>query len=123
MVVSPAGHIGSWIRLDAELPDDPAVHVCGVAFMSDAAPSRPARALHPHFSGRENDRRWFQGASLDHAVWFHRPTRADEWHWFDARTHGLAGARGLVTADAFTQRGTHAITIAQQVLLRKKRNT
>ncbi len=120
-VVSPDGNIGYWIRLDADLPDDPVVHVCGVAFMSDAAPSRPARALHPEFPGRENDRFWFQGASLDHAVWFHRPSRADEWHWFDARAHGLSGGRGLVTADVYTQAGTHAISIAQQVLLRKKR--
>jgi acyl-CoA thioesterase-2 len=120
-VVSPEGNIGYWIRLDADLPDDPLVHVCGVAFMSDAAPSRPARALHPEFAGRENDRHWFQGASLDHAVWFHRPSRADEWHWFDARAHGLSGARGLVTADVYTQGGTHAISIAQQVLLREKR--
>ena len=120
MVVSPEGRIGYWIRLDADLPDDPAVHACGLAFMSDAAPSRPARYLHPEFAGREDDRTWFQGASLDHAVWFHRPSRADEWHWFDARTHGLSGARGLVTADAWTDSGVHAASIAQQVLLRKK---
>jgi len=120
-VVSPDGRIGYWIRLDAELPDDPAVHACGLAFMSDAAPSRPARALHPEFVGRENDRHWFHGASLDHAVWFHRPSRADQWHWFDARANGLSNARGLVTADAYTESGVHAISIAQEVLLRKKR--
>ena len=120
-VTSPDGHLGYWIRLDADLGDDPAVHTCGLAFMSDAAPSRPARALHPGYAGREDDREFFVGASLDHSVWFHRPTRADEWHWFDARAHGLSGARGLVTADVFTEAGVHGASIAQQILLRERR--
>jgi acyl-CoA thioesterase-2 len=122
-VISPDGYIGYWIRLDADLPDDPVVNVCGVAFMSDAAPSRPARSQHPHFPGHENDRHWFQGASLDHAVWFHRPTDAREWHWYDCRTHGLSGSRGLVTGDVLAADGTHVATIAQQVLIRLHQET
>jgi acyl-CoA thioesterase-2 len=118
-VVSVDGGLGYWIRLDAELGDDPITHVCALAFMSDAAPSRAARSPHPDFEGDLADRGRFQGASLDHSVWFHRPSRADDWHWFDTHTHGLAGARGLVTGDVVSVHGLQVATIAQQVLLRR----
>jgi acyl-CoA thioesterase-2 len=112
---------GYWIRLLADVGDDPFDHQCALAFMSDAAPSRAARSPHPEFAGDINDRGRFQGASLDHAVWFHRPTRATEWHWFDTRSHGLSGARGLVTGDVVRVDGVHVATIAQEVLLRQLR--
>jgi acyl-CoA thioesterase-2 len=122
-VVSVDGGLGYWIRLDAELGDDPITHVCALAFMSDAAPSRAARSPHPDFEGDLADRGRFQGASLDHSVWFHRPSRADDWHWFDTHTHGLAGARGLVTGDVVSVHGLQVATIAQQVLLRRFRSS
>jgi acyl-CoA thioesterase-2 len=56
-------------------------------------------------------------------VWFHRPSRADDWHWFDTHTHGLAGARGLVTGDVVSVHGLQVATIAQQVLLRRFRSS
>jgi acyl-CoA thioesterase-2 len=112
---------GYWIRLLAEIGDDPFDHQCALAFMSDAAPSRAARSPHPEFEGDLSDRGKFVGASLDHAIWFHRPTNAGEWHWFDMRSHGLAGARGLVTGDVVRADGVHVATIAQEVLLRKLR--
>ena len=114
--------LGYWIRLDTDLGDDLVEHTCALAFMSDAAPSRSARSPHPDFSNDFSDRGKFQGASLDHAVWFHRPVRADEWHWFDTRSHGLSGARGLVTGDVLSIDGTHVATIAQEVLLRRARH-
>ncbi len=110
---------GYWIRLDASVADDPFVRQCALAFVSDAAPSRAARAPHPHAVGDMSDRGRFQGASLDHAVWFHRPTDAGEWHWFDMTSHGLAGARGLVTGDVIRVDGVHVASIAQEVLLRR----
>ena len=110
---------GLWIRVSTDHDDDPVLQACALAFMSDAAPSRPARRVHPAFIGDESDRANFQGASLDHSVWFHRPYLPDEWLWFDCRTHGLAGARGLVTADVVSASGVHVATIAQQVLLRR----
>jgi acyl-CoA thioesterase-2 len=118
---SSDGTFGYWIRLDTDLGADPVTNACALAFMSDAAPSRAARSPHPAFEGTPSDRGRFQGASLDHAVWFHRPSRADEWHHFDTRSHGLSGARGLVTGDVFTEAGVHVATIAQQVLLRRFR--
>lgn len=118
---SPAGDAGYWIRLDTDLGDDAVTNVCALAFMSDAAPARGARSPHPDSKGDAEDRGRFQGASLDHSVWFHRPTRADEWHWFETRSHGLAGARGLVTGDVFTAEGLQVATIAQQALVRRFR--
>jgi len=106
----------------ADLDGDPVDEVCGLAFMSDAAPSRAARSPHPDFTGTNIDRKRFQGASLDHSMWFHRPGDPGEWHWFDTRSHGLSGGRGLVTGDVVTQSGRQVATIAQQVLLRKHRS-
>ena len=110
---------GYWIRLDASIADDAFVRQCALAFVSDAAPSRAARSPHPDSVGDMTDRGRFQGASLDHAVWFHRPTDASEWHWFDMTSHGLAGARGLVTGDVIRIDGVHVASIAQEVLLRR----
>jgi acyl-CoA thioesterase-2 len=117
------GRLGYWIRLTAGLGDDPVDHVCGLAFMSDAAPSRAARSPHPDFTGTHSDRKKFQGASLDHSMWFHRPCDPNEWHWFDTRSHGISGGRGLVTGDVIAQPGIQVATFAQQVLLRRFRPT
>lgn len=116
------GRFGYWIRLDADFGDDRDLHMCGLAFMSDAAPSRAGRSPHPDFSNTPADRFKFAGASLDHSVWFHRDSRADEWHWFDLKSHGLAGGRGLVTGDILTESGLHAASFSQQVLLRRRRD-
>ena len=120
--VLPDGRRGTWIRLRADLGDDPVDHMASLAFMSDAAPSRAARAPHPDLSGGSDDRGRFQGASLDHSVWFHRPVDPTEWHWFDMRSHGLSGGRGLVTGDVISSDGVQVATIAQQVLLRRRRD-
>jgi acyl-CoA thioesterase-2 len=114
------GHVGYWIRLNADLGSDPVDETCGLAFMSDAAPSRAARSSHPDFTGGWADRKTFQGASLDHSMWFHRRSDPTEWHWFDTWSHGLSGGRGLVTGDVLSLAGTQVATIAQQVLLRKR---
>ncbi len=115
--------LGYWIRMTADLGDDPLDHACALAFMSDAAPSRAARSPHPDYTGTHRDRRLFQGASLDHSMWFHRPSDPTEWHWFDTRSHGLSGGRGLVTGDVLSRAGVQVATIAQQVLLRRHRSS
>ena len=109
------GRLGYWLRIAADLGDDPAMHTLAMAFLSDAAPSRAARSPHPDFDNDLSDRNKFQGASLDHSVWFHRPCRADHWHWFDTRSHGLSGVRGLGTGDVLSIDGIHVATIAQEV--------
>lgn len=117
-LVAPDAPSGYWMRLLADVGDDPAMQACALAFMSDAAPSRGARKPHPELAGDATDRGRFQGASLDHAVWFHRPCRVEDWHWFDTTSHGLYGSRGVVTGDVFSIDGVHVATLAQQVLLR-----
>lgn len=117
---APAGTepVGCWVRLLADLGDDIVLQQCALAFMSDAAPSRPARQRHPEAKGDDSDRRRFHGASLDHAMWFHRPTDVANWHWFAMRSHGLFGGRGVVSGDVFDEGGRHVATLVQQVLLR-----
>lgn len=117
-----AGRLGYWIRLVSDVGDLPVDRQCGLAFISDAAPSRAARSPHPDATGTNDDRPKFQGASLDHSVWFHRPTDPTDWHWFDMQSHGLAGGRGLVTGDVLSASGNQAATIAQQVLVRRHRD-
>jgi len=118
----PGHRLGHWIRITADIGDDPADHQSALSFMSDAAPSRTARSPHPEFLNDISDRSRFQGASLDHAVWFHRPSDPRDWHWFDMRSHGMSGGRGLVTGDVLRHDGLHVATIAQQVLLRLRRD-
>ena len=60
-------------------------------------------------------------ASLDHAIWFHRPFTADEWILHDVRCYGLAGARGLSLVELFSRDGTHVATVSQECLLRVRR--
>lgn len=115
------GRLGYWVRLDSVVGDDPVDPACGLAFVSDAAPSRAARSPHPDVTGTTEDRTKFQGASLDHSMWFHRPCDPTKWHWFDTRSHGLSGGRGFVTGDVISAAGIQVATIAQQVLLRRRR--
>ena len=99
-----------WMRTKGRLPDDDALHACAIAFMSDMgilAAARPPGST----SG-------FGGASLDHAVWFHTPVRADEWLLFDASPMRAAGARGMAHGTMHTTTGRLAVTIVQEGLLR-----
>ena len=56
--------------------------------------------------------------SIDHAVWFHRPVRADEWNFFDVHSLVNAGGRGLLRATMHTEDGHLAVSVAQEMLLR-----
>jgi acyl-CoA thioesterase-2 len=58
-------------------------------------------------------------ASLDHAMWFHRPVRADRWVLLDLDGHGIIRTRGLSTGHVFTPDGLHVATIAQEGLIRE----
>ena len=112
----------AWMRLIEPLDDaDPLLHACGIAYMSDDLPTEPLRVLHPLWSPEPSDEPRFMSVSLDHAVWFHRPARADEWHLEDFLAGGLNGARGLTTGNLFALDGTHIATVAQEALLRVRR--
>jgi acyl-CoA thioesterase-2 len=103
-----------WFRTIGQLPDDPALHQCVLAFASDMGVVSAARV--PVAGEAEWER--FMGASLDHAVWFHRPIRADDWILFDLRTVSSYGARGLAAGTMHARDGTLGVSIAQEALIR-----
>ena len=108
----------AWLRISEPLGDDPIVHACALAFTSDDIPMDAITSSHPVELGAQSHNEVFMGASLDHAIWFHRPGRADEWQLHDVRSHGLTGARGLGIGNVFDADGAHLATIAQEGLLR-----
>jgi acyl-CoA thioesterase-2 len=103
-----------WIRASGALPDDPLLHQCVVAYASDMTLLDTA-ALPHQISWA--DRGW-QIASLDHAMWFHRPFRADEWLLYDQASPAAAGARAFTTGRLFTRDGRLVVSVVQEGLLR-----
>jgi acyl-CoA thioesterase II len=114
--VRPAGHTGRrfWIRAAGKLPDDQALHACVLAYASDL--TLLGASVLPHDLMISDPR--IQPASLDHAMWFHRPFRADEWLLYDQRSPSASGARGFATGRLFTGDGTLVASVAQEGLIR-----
>jgi len=115
------GRARSWMRMSEVLGDDPMIQSCALAWLSDDLPTEAVVALHPDRSAPGSEESPFWGASLDHAVWFHRPMRADEWHVHEFTCHGLMSSRGLALGHVFTRDGSHVATVTQEVLLRQLR--
>ncbi|WP_033295693.1 acyl-CoA thioesterase II [Amycolatopsis jejuensis] len=103
-----------WMRADGTLPDNQLLHVCVLTYASDMTLLDSVLARH----GVYWDVDQVLGASLDHALWFHRPFRADEWFLYDSTSPSASGARGLATGRFFTREGTHIATVVQEGLLR-----
>lgn len=124
--VPPDGTTGrsrGWLRINGELGDDPVLHACALAYMSDDYPTDAAISLHPDRPGPEDhDQYPFVAFSLDHALWFHRPMRADDWHLTAMACHGLISSRGLTFGEVFTEEGVHVASVAQEVLIRRRRD-
>ena len=116
-----AGQSMGWVKIIDEVPEDPRMHLCGVAFTSDSIQFNAARSIHPLQVPREKYQETFMGASLDHSMWFHRPIKADDWHLYQWDCHGLNSSRGMTVGNLFAPDGTHVATIAQEVLLRQRR--
>ena len=106
-----------WIRATGKLPDDPAIHQCVLAYASDM--TLLDAALIPH--GRTVFDKRIMAASLDHALWFHRPFRADDWLLYAQDSPNLSGARGFSRGLIFTRDGTLVASVAQEGLLRERR--
>lgn len=100
-----------WVKVREPLPDDPALHACAIAFISDMGVVGSARA--PRSTSVP-----FAGASLDHALWFHRPARADQWLLFSVDPVTNFGGRGLARGTMHTADGVLVASIAQEALLR-----
>jgi acyl-CoA thioesterase-2 len=110
------GRFHVWIRATGALPDEPAIHQCVLAYASDM--TLLDAALIPH--GRTVFEKSIMAASLDHALWFHRPFRADEWLLYAQDTPSLSGARGFARGLIFARDGTLVASVAQEGLLRER---
>jgi acyl-CoA thioesterase-2 len=108
-----------WIRASGRLPDDPAIHRCVLAYASDF--TLLDTALVPH--GRSVTERSIQAASLDHALWFHRPFRADEWLLYAQDSPSASGARGFARGLVFSRDGQLVASVAQEGLIRQRTGT
>jgi len=108
-------HQRVWMRIDGKLPDDPLLHACTLTYASDLTLLDSVLSVHGEVWGPGG----MVGASLDHALWFHRPFRADEWFLYDCQSPSAAGGRGLATGRMFTRDGRHIATAVQEGLLRK----
>ena len=109
-----------WMRINETLPDTPGTHRAGLAYLSDST-------LVDHIP-LPHGLRWqdanFGGTSLDHAMWFHRPARADDWLLFAQTVEATGGGRGLASGRLYARNGALAATCLQEGLMRwTTRNT
>jgi acyl-CoA thioesterase-2 len=107
-----------WVRATGTLPDDPALHQCVLAYASDM--TLLDTSLLPHGIGWFDDR--IQMASIDHAMWFHRPFRADSWLLYAEDSPSASGARGFSRGLIFARDGTLVASVAQEGLVRVKKS-
>jgi acyl-CoA thioesterase-2 len=105
-----------WYRMVDQLPDDPALHRYLLAYVSDF--SFLGTALDPH--GVSFMTPGMHVATIDHAIWFHRPFRVDEWLLYDIESPTAAGARGLVRGRFFDRGGRLVASTMQEGLMRKR---
>jgi acyl-CoA thioesterase-2 len=105
-----------WFRHRDPLPDDPVLHICALAYLSDLTLLGSAQVTHLE------ERKHLQIASLDHAMWFMRPFRADEWLLYDQSSPSACAGRALTQGKLFTQTGEMVAAVMQEGLTRFKRN-
>jgi acyl-CoA thioesterase-2 len=103
-----------WLRADGVLPDDPTLHACIVTYASDM--TLLDTTVLPF--GLSWETPGMQMASLDHAMWFHRPFRADDWLLYDQHPISTGGARGLAGGAIYTADGHLAVSVVQEGLVR-----
>jgi acyl-CoA thioesterase-2 len=103
-----------WLRTDGVLPPDPLIHVCAATFASDLNLLESVLIRHG-FAGRLDP---VSVTSLDHAMWFHRDFRADQWLLYVSESPSASGGRGLATGRFFTEDGRHVVTVIQEGVVR-----
>ncbi|MFJ8936267.1 acyl-CoA thioesterase [Streptomyces sp. NPDC102365] len=107
-----------WFRTNGKLDgaiDEPLLHVCLATYVSDMTLLDSVLLAHGRGGWVTGD---VVGASLDHAMWFHRPFRADEWLLYDQESPSASGGRGLGQARIYTRDGRLAITVIQEGVVR-----
>jgi len=102
-----------WFKADGALGDDPAIHQCVAAYASDQ--TLLDTTLGPHGLGWGEE---VMMASLDHAMWFHRSFRADEWLLFDQHPMSTSGGRGLARGEIYSADGILVASAMQEGLIR-----
>ncbi|SFD83614.1 acyl-CoA thioesterase [Blastococcus tunisiensis] len=102
----------TWLRVAGELGEDPAVHAAALTFVSDLT------LLSAGFARLGGGWPDFVGASLDHAVWFHQPVRADDWFLYETDSPAASAGRALCFGTIWSADGTHVATVAQEGLIR-----
>jgi acyl-CoA thioesterase-2 len=105
-----------WMRASGRLPDAFPLHQCVLAYATDFSLLDTALIAH----GRLMFDKDIQLASLDHALWFHRPFRADEWLLYTQDSPSGHGARGFCRGSIFTQNGVLVASVAQEGLMRER---
>ncbi|HLJ70459.1 MAG TPA: acyl-CoA thioesterase II [Roseiarcus sp.] len=105
-----------WIRINSPLPDDPIIHRAALAFLSDMTLLGTSVVAH----GRNLGEPEIQAASLDHALWLHRPFRADEWLLYAQDSPSAGGARGFNRGLLYSRDRTLVASVAQEGLIRKR---
>ncbi|MEJ2578344.1 MAG: thioesterase family protein, partial [Kineosporiaceae bacterium] len=103
-----------WMRAVGALPDDPRLHAAVLAYASDYTLLEPVLRRH----GRTFSEPGLKMASLDHAMWWHRPVRADEWLLYTLSSPSASGARGLGLGHLYGRDGRLACTVAQEGMVR-----
>ncbi|MFV0316274.1 MAG: acyl-CoA thioesterase [Microthrixaceae bacterium] len=107
-----------WLRANGKLPDDPVLHICILTYASDM--TLLDTTLRPHGES------FVMGdvfmASLDHAMWFHRPFRSDDWLLYAQDTPSASYGRGLARGLVYTRDGALVASVMQEGVIRKRRN-
>ncbi|MEV5954406.1 acyl-CoA thioesterase II [Streptomyces sp. NPDC051987] len=111
-------HSQVWFRTNGKLDDDPLLHVVLATYVSDMTLLDSVLLAHGRGGWAVGD---VVGASLDHAMWFHRPFRADEWLLYDQESPSAHGGRGLGQARIYTQDGSLAVSVIQEGVVRVPR--
>jgi acyl-CoA thioesterase-2 len=106
-----------WLRADGRLPDDPLLQVCVATYASDMM--LLDSVLLPHGLAWQSGN--LVGASLDHAMWFHRAFRADDWLLYDQWSPSASGSRGLAAGRMWRRDGSLAVSVVQEGLIRAVR--
>lgn len=105
----------AWVRSEKALPDPSLYHVCAMTYFSDLTLVGTVMGHHGGFSTRTD----LEIASLDHAMWFHAPFRADDWLLFVTSSPVAAGGHGFATGQFYRPDGTLVSSAAQEVLMRE----
>jgi acyl-CoA thioesterase II len=115
----PGDRTTVWVRAAGDLPDDPVLHVCLVAYASDISLLETSARVHGLAWGTGD----IAAASLDHAMWFHRPFRADAWWLYDQQSPWTGAGRGLARGGIWTREGARVVSVVQEGLVRRARTT